>query len=68
MEDESQASALHQLSEIGFYDFWTEVKKMFPLFLEFLEFEENFRFRYLIQEHFFRQFQDGQLTSGHHQS
>ena len=44
VEDAAQASALHQLSEIGFYDFWTEVKKMFPLFLEFLEFEEIFRF------------------------
>ena len=40
VEDESQASALHQLSEIGFYDFWTEVKKMF---LQFLEFQEIFR-------------------------
>ena len=24
VEDEAQASALHQLSEIGIYDFWTE--------------------------------------------
>merc|ERR1719348_183628 len=24
VEDEAQASALHQLSEVGIYDFWTE--------------------------------------------
>lgn len=28
VEDEAQASALHQLSEIGVYDFWTEVSKI----------------------------------------
>ena len=28
VEDEAQASALHQLSEIGIYDFWTEVSKI----------------------------------------
>ena len=28
MENEAQASALHQLSEIGVYDFWTEVSKV----------------------------------------
>ena len=28
VEDEAQASALHQLSEVGIYDFWTEVSKI----------------------------------------
>ena len=28
VEDEAQASALHQLSEIDVYDFWTEVSKI----------------------------------------
>ena len=27
VEDEAQATALHQLSEVGIYDFWTEVSK-----------------------------------------
>ena len=32
MEDEAQASALHQLSEIGVFDFWTEVSKIIGMF------------------------------------
>ena len=28
VEDEAQASALHQLSQAGIYDFWTEVNKL----------------------------------------
>ena len=32
VEDEAQASALHQLSEIGIYDFWTEVSKIIGMF------------------------------------
>ena len=27
VEDEAQATALHQLNEVGIYDFWTEVSK-----------------------------------------
>ena len=32
MDDEAQASALHQLSEIDVYDFWTEVSKIIGMF------------------------------------
>ena len=36
VEDEAQASALHQLSEIGIYDFWTEVSKIKIVHLSFV--------------------------------
>ena len=56
VEDEAQASALHQLSEIGIYDFWTEVSKIIKGCFN------------LIECYISRQSQDGLWTSGLRQS